>query len=192
MVEETGPMAAVLMSARAEILRHGILGLRVADVAASANTSITQIYRFFRNRDGLLARVLGDIFEEVTQETISQFKKNLLDKKSLTIDDLVNALPLDVTPETKEIQELRLQILATSIHNVQLRCNLETSMQNLQVFWTEGLHEIQQRMAPGEAFDSRFFYMVFGQQLPYYRVLAKDGLFTTEEFRDFVREKIRL
>jgi hypothetical protein len=47
-------------------------------------------------------------------------------------------------------------------------------------------------MAPGEAFDSRFFYMVFGQQLPYYRVLAKDGLFTTEEFRDFVREKIRL
>jgi len=192
MVEDNDPINSVLTSARAEILHRGILGLRVADVAANAKTSITQIYRFFRNRDGLLARVLGDIFEEVTQEAISQFKKNLLDKKSLTIDDLVNALPLDVTPEIKEIQELRLQILATSIHNVQLRCNLETSMQNLQVFWTEGLHEIQQRMAPGEAFDSRFFYMVFGQQLPYYRVLAKDGLFTTEEFRDFVREKIRL
>jgi hypothetical protein len=64
-------------------------------------------------------------------------------------------------------------------------------MQNLKVFWTEGLDEIQQRMAPGEAFDTRFFFMVLGQQLPYYRVLAKDALFSTEEFRDFVREKIR-
>jgi AcrR family transcriptional regulator len=191
MVEDNDPINVILTSARTEILHRGILGLRVADVAANANTSITQIYRFFRNRDGLLARVLGDIFEEITQASIHQFKRSLLDKESLTIDDLVNALPLDITPEIEKLQEFRLQILATSIHNVQLRQNLETTMQNLKVFWTEGLDEIQQRMAPGEAFDTRFFFMVLGQQLPYYRVLAKDALFSTEEFRDFVREKIR-
>ena len=47
---------AILASARREIERAGILGLRVADVASGANSSITQIYRFFKNRDGLLAR----------------------------------------------------------------------------------------------------------------------------------------
>ena len=56
---------SILRSARREIERNGILGLRVADVAEGANCSVTQIYRYFTNRDGLLAQVLGDIYEEL-------------------------------------------------------------------------------------------------------------------------------
>lgn len=55
------PAEAILVSARREIERNGIVGLRVADVATGANVSLTQIYRYFGDRDGLLARVLGDI-----------------------------------------------------------------------------------------------------------------------------------
>ena len=56
---------AIIESARREIELNGILGLRVADVAAGANYSLTQVYRYFGDRDGLLARVLGDLYEEI-------------------------------------------------------------------------------------------------------------------------------
>ncbi|MFN9954552.1 MAG: helix-turn-helix domain-containing protein, partial [bacterium] len=49
----------ILRSAREQIAAKGILGLRVADVAAAAYSSVTQIYRYFGSREGLLARVLG-------------------------------------------------------------------------------------------------------------------------------------
>ena len=55
------PRTLILRSARAEIEKHGILGLRVADVAANAHYSVSIIYRYFGDRDGLLAQVLGDL-----------------------------------------------------------------------------------------------------------------------------------
>lgn len=41
------------------IERDGIVGLRIADVAAAAEVSIPLIYKYFRDRDGLLANVLS-------------------------------------------------------------------------------------------------------------------------------------
>jgi AcrR family transcriptional regulator len=54
----------ILESARAELNEQRTLGLRVSEVAKNADTSITLIYRYFTDRDGLLARVLGDMYDE--------------------------------------------------------------------------------------------------------------------------------
>ncbi|NBU39006.1 MAG: TetR/AcrR family transcriptional regulator, partial [Actinobacteria bacterium] len=89
---------AILKSARHEIERAGILGLRVADVASGANSSITQIYRFFKNRDGLLARVLGDMYDESTENAVEYFKTSIADIDPLTVDAIVAAIPYQLSP----------------------------------------------------------------------------------------------
>jgi AcrR family transcriptional regulator len=182
----------ILQSAREELLTNGILGLRVADVATKSNTSITQIYRFFRNRDGLLARVLGDIYDEQTQVAVDIYLSNLPAERALTIRDLVDAIPVELTPELIKVQGLRNQILATSVHNNDLHDRLKVCSQRLLELWTVELDKLQDRMAPEEKFDKRFFIMVFAQQNPYYRTLINNNFFTAEEYREFLCEKLRL
>jgi AcrR family transcriptional regulator len=182
----------ILESARREILSQGILGLRVADVAASANTSITQIYRLFRNRDGLLSRILGDIYDEQSEAAVKLFVGRLPENCELTIADLVAAVPIVLSDEQVGFHELRLQILATSVHNSELHDRLKLCTQNLYKIWKSALYEIQMRMAPGENFDERFFFMVFAQQNPYYRTLIGEEFFTPDEYRTFLCEKLRL
>jgi AcrR family transcriptional regulator len=191
MSDTNDSLAAILTSARKEILSQGILGLRVADVASDANTSITQIYRFFRNRDGLLARVLGDIYDEQSKMSVEQYLARLPQGSGITINDLVSAVPVVMTDEQIRFHELRLQILATSIHNKELNDRLKICSQNLFEIWRTGLDEIQARMAPGEKFDERVFFMVFAQQNPYYRTLIDEKFFTPDEYREFLLEKLR-
>jgi AcrR family transcriptional regulator len=190
--DKSSVCALILQSAREELLTNGILGLRVADVAAKSNTSITQIYRFFRNRDGLLARVLGDIYDEQTQVAVDIYLSNLPAERALTIRDLVDAIPMELTPELIKVQGLRNQILATSVHNNDLHDRLKVCSQRLLELWTVELDKLQDRMAPEEKFDKRFFIMVFSQQNPYYRTLISNNFFTAEEYREFLCEKLRL
>lgn len=65
---ESDSRTRILASARTEIERRGILGLRVADVARGAGTSITLIYRHFKDRDGLLAAVQWGI-EKIREQS---------------------------------------------------------------------------------------------------------------------------
>jgi AcrR family transcriptional regulator len=182
---------AILKSARHEIERAGILGLRVADVASGANSSITQIYRFFKNRDGLLARVLGDMYDESTENAVEYFKTSIADIDPLTVDAIVAAIPYQLSPENMRAQELRLQILAASTTNETLRMRLETCTQRLIEMWNEGLDNIESRMAPGENFDRRVFIMMLALQNPYYRALFGENGFTEDEYRQFLRDKLR-
>lgn len=55
---EPDSKSRILESARVEILKNGIIGMRVSDVARGADTSITLIYRYFVDRNGVLARFL--------------------------------------------------------------------------------------------------------------------------------------
>jgi AcrR family transcriptional regulator len=151
--DKSSVCAEILQSAREELLTNGILGLRVADVAAKSNTSITQIYRFFRNRDGLLARVLGDIYDEQTQVAVDAYLSHLPAERALTIRDLADAIPVELTPELIKVQGLRNQILATSVHNNDLHDRLKVCSQRLLELWTVELEKLQDRMAPGEKFD---------------------------------------
>lgn len=192
MSDTNDSLTAILTSARKEILSQGILGLRVADVASDANCSITQIYRFFRNRDGLLARVLGDIYDEQSKIAVEQYLARLPRDSAITINDLVSAVPIVMTEDQIKFHELRLQILAASVHNKELHDRLKVCTQNLYKMWKAGLDEIHLRMAPGENFDERVFFMVFAQQNPYYRTLIDETLFTPDQYRDFLLEILRI
>ena len=101
---------AILESARREIELNGILGLRVAEVAAGANYSLTQVYRYFGDRDGLLARVLGDLYDEIITTGYNTYMSYMESLPVITMDDLVNSLTTPIAPNAMGYQEIRLQI----------------------------------------------------------------------------------
>ena len=181
---------AIIDSARREIETNGILGLRVADVAAGAHYSLTQVYRYFGDRDGLLARVLGDIYDEILTRTHEGYMAQMKTLNVITLDDIVNSLPTVSKPQAMLVQEIRLQILATSVKNVELRERIEDISRDMYQRWESGLDYIESKLEPGLEIDRRVFTIMLIVQMMYYRTLLGDIGFSDDEYRDFVRDKI--
>lgn len=183
---------AIIESARREIELKGILGLRVAEVAAGANYSLTQVYRYFGDRDGLLARVLGDLYDEIITHSHEAYMAHLESLPVISVDDLVNSLPTPIAPNAMGFQEIRLQILATSVKNLALRERIEKTTRDMHARWESGLDYVESKLEPGLRIDRRVFTIMLLVQLMYYRTLLGDVGFTVEEYRAFVREKLVL
>lgn len=183
---------AILESARREIELNGILGLRVAEVAAGANYSLTQVYRYFGDRDGLLARVLGDLYDEIITTGYDAYMSYMESLPVITLDDLVNSLPTPIAPNAMGYQEIRLQILATSVKNHALRERIENTSRDMHARWESGLDYVESKLEPGLRIDRRVFTIMLLVQLMYYRTLLGDVGFTVDEYRAFVREKLVL
>lgn len=189
-LSEKEPVLRILHSARQNIEKRGILGLRVAEVARGAESSITQIYRFFGSRDGLLARVLGDLYEEFLVEQIDRYVRQLEGKVDLTVDDLVAPLIPVTSPEARANQELRLQVLAASVNNHELRDRLSALTHREFARANTLLDEIETRLAPGVRIDRRVFTVDIFIQVGYPRHLLGDAGWTGEEYLDYVRRKL--
>ena len=183
---------AILESARREIELNGILGLRVAEVAAGANYSLTQVYRYFGDRDGLLARVLGDLYDEIITTGYDSYMSYMESLPVITLDDLVNSLPTPIAPNAMGYQEIRLQILATSVKNHALRERIENTSRDMHARWEAGLDYVESKLEPGLRIDRRVFTIMLLVQTMYYRTLLGDVGFTVDEYRAFVREKLVL
>ena len=183
---------AILRSAREEIESKGILGLRVADVAEGAHTSITQIYRFFKDRDGLLAQVLGDMYEEFHDRAVKLVVDALPKGLPLTVEMLVNALPSPTNAYSHRMHEHRMQIMAASVTNPDLKLRLTKVTEDTLVRWEKVLADFQSRMAPGERFDPEFIIMFFGLQNPYLWEIMGSRAFSEAEYRAFLLRHLRV
>lgn len=182
----------ILRSARAEIESKGILGLRVAEVAKNANCSITQIYRHFDSRDGLLAEVLGNMYQEFLHDSTNRYMATLNQFQSLTVDHIVDNLPSIFDPDVAYRQELRLQVLAASVTNYILHLRLQEITKDQFRIWNEHLDVIESRLAPGVRIDRRVFTMLIASSMPYYRMLMGDVGYTSEEYRQFLKDKLTI
>ncbi|MEY4164585.1 MAG: hypothetical protein RLZ84_509 [Actinomycetota bacterium] len=181
----------ILISARREIEEQGILGLRIMDVARGAHASLSLIYKYFGSRDGLLARVLGDMYDEIQKTSLAAYMHQLSGNNNLTVEDLVRALPQFDNEAFRLNQYARLQILATSIKNPDLRTRLELLTQEQLRTWREAIANLKSRMKPGEEFDDRFFLMILSTQSMYYRELLGETSFTKEEYTSYVLHILR-
>ena len=177
---------AILSSARREIESKGILGLRVAEVAEGAHTSITQIYRYFTDRNGLLAQVLGDMHEEFHDRSIRLVVDALPHEGPLTVRMLAHALPSPTNAYSHRMHEHRMQIMAASVTNPGLKTRLTGVTESALTRWEEVLAGFQDRMAPGETFDPGFVVMFFGLQNPYLWEIMGTKAFTEAEYRAFL------
>ena len=181
----------ILESARVELAKSGILGLRVAEVARGAHCSITNIYRYFGDRDGLLARVLGDMYEEMTEQAVATYVGLFDGRTDVTVNELARAIPLPRSVQSIKLQEFRLQIMAAATENLQLRARLEDITRKRASAWIEGVQILRSRMAPGEDFDERVFYIQLANHMPYYNYLLGDMGATEEQFQEYLADKLR-
>jgi AcrR family transcriptional regulator len=114
----------IIAAARAEVETKGILGLRVQDVALNAKVSVPLIYKYFVDRDGLLAEVLGEMFEEFVLEQLDASEAYFNALESPTVDDLLAVLALPQQDFRRPRRWQRMQILAASMEIPALRVRL--------------------------------------------------------------------
>ena len=181
----------ILIATRARIKQDGIIGLRVADVAKDAETSITLIYKYHRDRDGLLARVLGDMYSEFRASFHIKIEEWLATKDSLTLEEFVLLMP-NPEEETKHARDFRVQVLATALENPELHKSIKAETEKMYR-WMRDTIEANRHKLPVEdqGFDIRFFTVImFNIMFVYYDLVDEDKV-SADEYRAMLITQIR-
>jgi len=187
----TGSRERILQATRARIKQDGIIGLRVADVAKDAETSITLIYKYYRDRDGLLAQVLGDMYSEFRAAFHAKIEGWLATKDSLTLEEFVLLMP-NPEEETKHARDFRVQVLATALENPELHKSIKAETEKMYR-WMRDTIEANRHKLPVEdqGFDIRFFTVImFNIMFVYYDLVDEDKV-SADEYRAMLIAQIR-
>ena len=126
--------ARIIAAAKHELHEVGILGLRVQEVAKLAETSVSLIYKYFEDRDGLLAVVLGDMHDERIDNWEKMFAHALLDdapRGEFSVEDVLDNLPKPNSEYFLALGMDRAQMLAALNSNPKLRERIEQTTQRL-------------------------------------------------------------
>ncbi|MEY2967054.1 MAG: hypothetical protein RLY50_1104 [Actinomycetota bacterium] len=137
----------IVEAARDEVLSKGILGLRVQDVAAKAKVSVPLIYKYFADRDGLLAEVLGRMFEEIVLEYVEASEEFFAHLDNPTVDDLAAVFARPSEERRKGRRWLRVQIMAASMEIPALRERLTLVQGHINERTSQFMEMAQQRIA---------------------------------------------
>jgi AcrR family transcriptional regulator len=184
------PHQLILHSAREEIQKNGILGLRVAEVAKNAHYSVSAIYRLFGDRDGLLAQVLGDMYEELLTDRASRLKSHISEHGEISVDDIVALAPAPSSPETLAIGRTRVQILAVAATNPALEARLKEIAQRHFKNLSGYISQLKSRLPDGQVFDDRVFTIVIVNQLLYYNSLLGNYATSDDDYYRFLKDKV--
>jgi AcrR family transcriptional regulator len=135
---ETDSAQRISASALREIRKSGILGLRLADVAAGADVSVALIHKYFGDRDGLLAGVLGDLIVQQFQEELVSIEK-LLTAVTVDVDfdDVMHLMPKPDDTWRKERRWLRLEAKAAGREIPELAERIGRAMAEVEAATTE-------------------------------------------------------
>ena len=140
----------IVAAAQEEIELKGILGLRVQDVAERARVSVPLIYKYFGDRDGILAEALGAMFEEFVLQRLDHSEQYFLSLESPTIDDLVAMLALPRQDFRRASRWKRVQILAASMEIPALRTRLGLAQTAIYDQLISVMDQVQKKMTGGD------------------------------------------
>ena len=124
----------IIAAAKHELHEVGILGLRVQEIAKLADTSVSLIYKYFEDRDGLLAQVLGDMHDERIDNWEKLFAHALLEdapRGEFSVENLLSELPMPNSEYFLALGMDRAQMLAALNSNPKLRERIEQTTQRL-------------------------------------------------------------
>ena len=190
--EEVTTRQIILESARIEVDQHGIVGLRLASVAQRANVSIPLISRYFSGRDGLLAEVLGDWYEEFVTGIQALVDSWLDSEESLTLEEWAMVAPKPRSPDFQKAREFRLQVLALAVENAELRKRI-THITTQSYHWT--LNSIKRGKAKlpeaDRHFDERIFSLLLFNTMYVFTDLVEGQSMDDDDYIDFIVRLVR-
>lgn len=140
----------IVAAAQEEVELKGILGLRVQDVAERARVSVPLIYKYFGDRDGILAEALGTMFEEFVLQRLDQSEQYFLSLESPTIDDVVAMLAMPRQDFRRASRWARVQILAASMEIPSLRVRLGLAQTAIYDQLITFMDQVQKKMMGGQ------------------------------------------
>ena len=181
----------ILQATRARLNSGGILGLRVADAAKDADTSITLIYKYYRDRDGLLAQVLGDMYDEFRQRQMQRIETWLSQNETITFEQYADLTP-NPAEETKIDRNFRLQMLATALENEELRVRIKKTTNDVYK-WTLETLKVARKKLPVEdqGFDGRFVSVIMFNMMFVFYDLLDDNKISASEYREMLVSHLR-
>ena len=150
------PVKSLTSKQRIELAAHaiidetGIIGLRMQDVADRADVSVPLIHKYYGDRVGLLAQVLGDKFEENDLARFQRFDDYFSTLANPTIRDLVVMFAFPLTERSKMRRWTRMQILAASVEIPELRERLAVIQANTHRALVEFIDRAQKAVNGGE------------------------------------------
>lgn len=184
--------AKILDSARAEIDRHGIIGLRVSDVASGAQVSVPLIYKYFVDRDGLLAAVLGDWYDGFIFRYRAMIDTWIEGATSISIEEFAHLSPKPRAGDNQKDREFRLKVLATALENPQLQARVRAATIDAHA-WTESTMDraIPKLPEADRHFDRRLFsLLLFNTMYVFHDMLDAEPI-GDEEYFEFLVGLIR-
>ena len=188
---KTDSRQRILQATRARIKQDGIIGLRVSDVSNDAETSITLIYKYYRDRDGLLAQVLGDMYSEFRAEFHAKIEDWLATKDSLTLEEFVYLMP-NPEEETKYARDFRLQVLATALENPELHANIKAETTNMYRWMRDTIEANRHKLPEADrGFDARFLTVIMFNIMFVYYDLVDDDKLSADDYRAMLVNQIR-
>lgn len=182
--------ALLLSSARKEIEEHGVLGFRISRVATAANCSITQIYRYFGSRNGLVARALSDLYQEILNMGFDAAEQYVQGFTTMTVDDVLAIFTGPKELSQMPLMPVRLQILAVASTIPELEEQLSEITQRQFGKWLQLIEEVRGRLPEDVTLDERAVTIDLVMMMPYYARLMGDGAATAEDYVAWVRHKL--
>jgi AcrR family transcriptional regulator len=181
----------ILQATRARIYQDGIIGLRVADIANDAETSITLIYKYYRDRDGLLAQVLGDMYSEFRAAFHAKIENWLATRDSLTLEEFAYLMP-NPEEETKHARDFRVQVLATALENSALHTRIKDETTNMYRWMRDTIEANRHKLPEADrGFDIRFMTLtMFNMMFVYYDLVDEDKI-SADDYRAMLVNQIR-
>jgi AcrR family transcriptional regulator len=114
----------IMAAARVQIENKGIMGLRVQDVADTAEVSVPLIYKYFGDRDGLLAQTLTSMYDEFILGQIDSARVYFRSLENPTVENVANMLAITRHADRTFQRGVNLQIMAASMEIPALRAQL--------------------------------------------------------------------
>jgi AcrR family transcriptional regulator len=183
---------SILTSARAEIDRYGIIGLRLSAVAEKAQVSVPLIYKYFEDRDGLLAVVLGDWYEEFVFRYRNAIDTWIDNATSITLEEFAQFSPKPRAGAMQTDREFRLKVLATALENPQLRLRVSKITKEAHNWGEQTMDRaIPKLPEPDRHFDRRLFsWLLFNTMYVFHDMLDSKPI-EDEEYISFLVNLIR-
>ena len=191
-IGEHSTKARILDAARKIIDRDGIIGLRVTDVAAGAQVSVPLIYRYFVDRDGLLAAVLGDWYDEFTHRYRSMVDNWLSTTPSITIEQFAQLSPKPHAGSAQKDREFRLKVLATALENPRLKQRVRESTRDAYAWMNSTIDAAIPKLSEEDRhFDRRLFTLLLFNTMYVFNDTLEHEPVSDEDYIEFLVGLIR-
>jgi len=182
----------ILKCARTEIDQYGIIGLRLSSIAEKAQVSVPLIYKYFEDRDGLLAVVLGDWYEEFVFRYRSMIDGWIDSASRITLEEFAQLSPKPQAGAMQKDREFRLQVLATALENPHLHRRIKALTIDSHAWGNATMDRAIPKLPESDRhFDRRLFsLLLFNTMYVFYDLLDTERI-DDEQYNSFLVHLVR-